>query len=120
MLDNLIYIELIGFLAVFFEALLGMPQFLRNHRMKSTEGMSVKMVRLSPFLIVIVRLGWTSFDLFLQVLMWTSGDIFKTVYFLLRHAPVQFWMCGLLQISIDIAILAQVIFYSDRYRFRKR
>lgn len=64
LLDNLVYIELIGFLAVFFEALLGMPQFLRNHRMKSTEGMSVKMVRLSPFLIVIVRLGWTSFDRF--------------------------------------------------------
>ena len=43
-LDNPIYIETIGFLAVFFEALLGTPQFLRNHRMKSTEGMSVKMV----------------------------------------------------------------------------
>jgi uncharacterized protein with PQ loop repeat len=38
------YIEAIGFFAVFFEALLGTPQFLRNLRLKSTEGMSVKMV----------------------------------------------------------------------------
>lgn len=45
-LDNTFYIETIGFLAVFFEALLGTPQFLRNFRLKSTEGMSVKMVSL--------------------------------------------------------------------------
>lgn len=44
-LENPLYIETIGFLAVFFEALLGTPQFLRNFRLKSTEGMSVKMVR---------------------------------------------------------------------------
>lgn len=43
-LDNQFYVETIGFLAVFFEALLGTPQFLRNFRLKSTEGMSVKMV----------------------------------------------------------------------------
>jgi uncharacterized protein with PQ loop repeat len=43
-LDNPVYIEAIGFLAVFFEALLGTPQFLRNFRLKSTEGMSVTMV----------------------------------------------------------------------------
>ncbi|CAF1619830.1 unnamed protein product [Rotaria magnacalcarata] len=96
-LTNTLYIETIGFLAVFFEALLGTPQFMRNFRLKSTEGMSVKMV-----------------------LMWTSGDIFKTVYFILRIAPKQFWLCGMLQISIDIAILFQVLYYSDKYRFRKR
>jgi len=95
-LDSTFYIETIGFLAVFFEALLGTPQFLRNYRLKSTEGMSVKMV-----------------------LMWTSGDIFKTVYFLVRHAPAQFWLCGALQISIDIAILCQVMIYSNNNHPRK-
>lgn len=95
-LNSTFYVETIGFLAVFFEALLGTPQFLRNYRLKSTEGMSVKMV-----------------------LMWTSGDIFKTVYFLIRNAPAQFWLCGALQISIDIAILCQVMIYSDKNRSRK-
>lgn len=51
--------------------------------------------------------------------MWTSGDIFKTVYFIVRNAPSQFWLCGALQISIDIAILCQVVLYSNKDRIRK-
>lgn len=47
-----------------------------------------------------------------MVLMWTSGDTFKTVYFLLTQAPVQFWTCGLLQVLVDFAILFQVYYYS--------
>ena len=44
--------------------------------------------------------------------MWMTGDIFKTVYFVVRHLPIQFWLCGILQISIDNAILFQVYYYS--------
>ncbi|XP_067006943.2 solute carrier family 66 member 2 isoform X1 [Anabrus simplex] len=83
-----IFVELVGFLAVFIEALLGSPQLVRNYKNKSTAGMSVKMV-----------------------VMWTVGDTFKTGYFLLREAPVQFWLCGMLQVGIDIAILLQVRWY---------
>ncbi|CAF0763875.1 unnamed protein product [Adineta ricciae] len=97
LLKNVVYIETIGFLAVVCEALLGIPQFVRNFRLKSTEGMSVKMV-----------------------LLWASGDIFKTVYFIIRNAPKQFWLCGILQISIDVAILFQVMLYSNKYRFRQQ
>jgi hypothetical protein len=43
--------------------------------------------------------------------MWTCGDIFKTVYFIARSAPVQFWICGMLQIGIDISIFIQVHLY---------
>lgn len=46
-----------------------------------------------------------------MVAMWTSGDIFKTTYFIVRNAPVQFAICGTLQVLIDIAILLQVYFY---------
>ena len=34
-----VYLEGIGFMAVFTEAMLGMPQFVRNFKNKSTEGM---------------------------------------------------------------------------------
>jgi len=85
-----IFVETVGFLAVFVEAMLGVPQFWRNWTNASTQGMSVKMV-----------------------LFWLSGDVFKTVYFLLRHAPMQFFLCGALQVSVDIAILAQVLIYRD-------
>lgn len=42
-----------------------------------------------------------------MVLMWASGDTFKTAYFLLNGAPLQFSVCGLLQVLVDLAILGQ-------------
>ncbi|XP_018955198.1 solute carrier family 66 member 2-like isoform X3 [Cyprinus carpio] len=89
LLDSVLFVESLGFLAVFTEAMLGTPQLYCNYQNKSTEGMSIKMV-----------------------LMWTSGDTFKTGYFLLTQAPVQFWICGLLQVCVDFAILFQVYYYS--------
>lgn len=82
------FMETVGFLAVFTEAMLGAPQFLRNYKNKSTHGMSICMV-----------------------IMWTAGDMFKTGYFILRNAPTQFWICGTLQVSLDLAILLQVYIY---------
>lgn len=46
-----------------------------------------------------------------MVAMWTLGDIFKTCYFVLKNTPVQFQICGAIQVAIDIAILAQVYIY---------
>lgn len=34
-----------------------------------------------------------------MVIMWTLGDMFKTVYFVVRVAPMQFWICGTLQVN---------------------
>ena len=34
-----------------------------------------------------------------MVIMWTAGDVFKTVYFLIRSTPPQFWVCGVLQVG---------------------
>ncbi|XP_006010995.1 solute carrier family 66 member 2 isoform X2 [Latimeria chalumnae] len=89
-IDWPLFVEGLGFLAVFTEAMLGTPQLYRNYQNKSTEGMSIKMV-----------------------LMWTSGDTFKTGYFLLKQAPFQFWICGTLQVFVDVTILFQVYFYSS-------
>ncbi|KAM9225221.1 solute carrier family 66 member 2 isoform 6-T7 [Trichechus inunguis] len=90
-IDSTLFVETLGFLAVFTEAMLGVPQLCRNHRHRSTEGMSIKMV-----------------------LMWTSGDTFKTAYFLLNHVPLQFSICGLLQVFVDLAILLQAYTYARR------
>eukprot|EP00051_Salpingoeca_urceolata_P028845 m.488201 g.488201 ORF g.488201 m.488201 type:complete len:264 (-) comp25629_c0_seq1:41-832(-) len=88
LLDVWLYYEVLGFASLLTEALLGLPQWLRNNRNKSTEGMSLAMV-----------------------CCWLSGDIFKTGYFLAKSAPLQFWLCGLLQISLDLSILSQVFMY---------
>lgn len=39
LLDSSVFIETLGFLAVFTEAMLGMPQLYCNYQNKSTEGM---------------------------------------------------------------------------------
>lgn len=91
------FVETVGFLAVFTEALLGTPQFYKNFKNKSTYGMSLHMV-----------------------MMWTCGDIYKTTYFLLRQTPLQFVICGALQIGVDVAILGQVWFYRHNTAKKKK
>ncbi|XP_071314259.1 solute carrier family 66 member 2 isoform X2 [Trachinotus anak] len=93
LLDSAVFVEMLGSLAVMFEAMLGLPQLLQNFHNRSTKGMSVKMV-----------------------LLWTAGDVFKTTYFVMNESPAQFWVCGSVQILIDVAILLQVLLYSEDTR----
>uniref|UniRef100_A0A1I7Y5Q4 PQ-loop repeat-containing protein 1 n=1 Tax=Steinernema glaseri TaxID=37863 RepID=A0A1I7Y5Q4_9BILA len=51
-----------------------------------------------------------------MVLMWLIGDLAKTAYFVIHNEPAQFWLCAILQITIDIIILLQVLVYSRRSR----
>ncbi|XP_077596001.1 solute carrier family 66 member 2 [Stigmatopora nigra] len=95
LLDSTLFVEILGSLAVVFEAMLGLPQLLQNFQNYSTKGMSVKMV-----------------------LLWMAGDLFKTTYFLINNSPSQFWVCGSVQIVIDVAILLQVIFYRQDMRMK--
>ncbi|CAH1108994.1 unnamed protein product [Psylliodes chrysocephalus] len=90
-IDYVIFVETVGFLALSTEAMLGTPQLVKNYRNKSTEGMSLMMV-----------------------VMWTCGDIFKTTYFLVRDAPVQFWVCGSVQVTVDLLILLQVFIFKGQ------
>ncbi|KAJ8681017.1 hypothetical protein QAD02_016804 [Eretmocerus hayati] len=90
LVDVKIFVETVGLLALLTEAMLGLPQFIRNFGNKSTEGMSLAMVA-----------------------MWTLGDTFKTCYFIKRKQPIQFELCGALQICIDLAILIQVYIYRN-------
>ncbi|XP_031668611.1 solute carrier family 66 member 2-like [Oncorhynchus kisutch] len=90
LLDSSLFVESLGFLAVLTEAMLGLPQLLQNRRNHSTTGMSVNMV-----------------------LLWMAGDSFKTAYFALKESPLQFLLCGLTQVLVDLAILYQVCLYSQ-------
>ncbi|ODN01832.1 PQ-loop repeat-containing protein 1 [Orchesella cincta] len=85
-----VFVETVGFMAVFTEAMLGVPQFLRNYKNRSVRGMNATMI-----------------------IMWTCGDVFKTTYFVMRSAPVQFTICGCLQIGVDLAILGQIWLYGS-------
>eukprot|EP00026_Physarum_polycephalum_P011324 Phypoly_transcript_11539.p1 GENE.Phypoly_transcript_11539~~Phypoly_transcript_11539.p1 ORF type:complete len:231 (+),score=29.56 Phypoly_transcript_11539:492-1184(+) len=82
------YFEFIGFLSLSIESMLGVPQLIKNHTSKSTQGLSVTMIA-----------------------TWFIGDAFKTVYFAFTGAPAQFLMCGALQLIVDSLILAQIAVY---------
>nr|XP_032813327.1 solute carrier family 66 member 2-like [Petromyzon marinus] len=81
-------VEVLGAGALLCEAMLGAPQLYRIHRARSAAGMSVAMV-----------------------LLWLVGDVFKTFYFVANAAPLQFRACGVTQVCMDVAILAQVARY---------
>lgn len=90
LIDNLVFVESVGFVALVTESMLGLPQVLKNFKNRSVEGMSLMMV-----------------------LMWFFGDGFKTVYYITRSQPYQFWFCGITQITIDIVILFQVCLFRN-------
>ncbi|XP_043544544.1 solute carrier family 66 member 2 isoform X3 [Chiloscyllium plagiosum] len=111
LIDSSLFVETLGFFAVFTEAMLGTPQLYRNYENKSTEGMRTNTGSPSGSPTIMSRAVNVSITM---VLMWASGDTFKTAYFILNQAPFQFWICGLLQVCVDITILFQAYYY-DRY-----
>src|SRR5688572_12622871 len=84
-MDNVLFVETLGYASLLTEALFAVPQLLKNYNDKSTVGMS-----------------------YLMVLLWMGGDLFKTGYFIAKQVPAQFVVCGVIQVTIDTLILAQV------------
>lgn len=82
----------LGYMSLLCEATLAVPQVVRNERRKSTSGVSLGLV-----------VGWV------------AGDLFKTVWFFADAAtPIQFRVCGVLQLAVDAAIVLQL------WRFRRQ
>ena len=48
-----------------------------------------------------------------MILGWMVGDVYKSVYVYLTHAPVQFLMCGAFQMATDAYILLQMFVLYD-------
>ena len=85
------FVETIGFLAVFTEAMLGVPQFYRNFKNRFSY---LKTRDFNVFF-----MDRSTYGMSLQmVIMWTCGDVFKTSYFYLRNTPAQFFICGAMQV----------------------
>ena len=86
------FVETVGFLAVFTEAMLGVPQFYRNFKNRFS------FLRIREILMVFL-MDRSTYGMSLQmVVMWTCGDVFKTSYFYLRNTPAQFFICGAMQV----------------------
>ena len=81
--------QMIGLLSMGIESTLGLPQLISNYQTKSVQGLS-----------------------FTMIAMWFMGDFGKTVYFIVEAQPFQFVMCGVIQLTVDIMIIIQIVWYS--------
>ncbi len=86
---NTLYTEMLGYISLSMEALLGSPQIWKNFRNKSTQGLS-----------------------YLMIATWVLGDSFKLVYYTGTAQPIQFIGCAAIQLTADCIILLQI------YRYR--
>ncbi|KAF7726809.1 PQ-loop repeat-containing protein 1 [Apophysomyces ossiformis] len=87
------FIELLGALSLGIESTLPLPQCLYNFARRSTDGFSL------------LVLG-----------SWFLGDGFKLGYFIYTDAPLQFDICGAIQLTIDTVIVLQFILFSPRVK----
>lgn len=87
-IQNKIFIEIIGYLALVIESTIGIPQIIENYKNKTTKNLS-----------------------FFMIFIWLTGDTLKTLYFLKFKAPIQFIICGLFQMIIDCSIIFQINYY---------
>ena len=92
-MSYVVFVEAVGYASLLTESLLATPQLVKNYNSKSTIGMSHSMV-----------------------LLWAGGDLFKLGYFIVKAVPIQFVVCGVIQITVDTLILAQISIYSPSRR----
>ncbi|KAL9644372.1 hypothetical protein ABK040_005830 [Willaertia magna] len=87
------YTELIGMTSLSVEAMLAVPQVIKNYRNGSTQGLSL-----------------------ILVLTFVFGDTIKTAYFMVRKLPFQFIFSGCFQIVVDFVLVSQMVYY-DYWKF---
>jgi uncharacterized protein with PQ loop repeat len=90
LLRTAVFTEVIGTFALLIEATLAMPQLLQNYRNRSTRGLRPELVG-----------------------AWALGDAAKTILFVGRRAPMQFIVCGIVQLVVDFGIFYQMRVYRD-------
>ena len=89
-LQSSLMTEFIGYFAVLVESCLGIPQLIKNFNSRSVKGLS-----------------------FVLIFSWFAGDFYKTLLFLYKSSPMQFVVCGMLQIIVDVLILLQMMIYKS-------
>jgi hypothetical protein len=85
-----LFIGMVGFFALGLESTLPIPQLISNYRQRSLYGFRMS-----------------------TLIGWVGGDSFKTTYFFLQGAPIQFKVCAIFQLSIDVLIIIQRVMYGN-------
>jgi len=84
------FISILGFVALGLESTLPIPQLISNYKQRSLYGFRMS-----------------------ALIGWVAGDAYKVAYFFINDSPIQFKICAIFQLSIDIMIVIQRILYGD-------
>jgi uncharacterized protein with PQ loop repeat len=95
-IHNKIFMEILGYIATAIDVFLGLPQIYTNYKLQNAHSLSTIMV--GSFLL---------------------GDTFRTYYYVTTKSPFQFILCGIMQVSINIILLLQIIYYKIRGNLTK-
>ena len=87
-IHNKIFLEILGYIATAIDVFLGLPQIYTNYKLKNAKSLSTIMI--GSFLL---------------------GDTFRTYYYVTTKSPFQFILCGFMQVSINIILMLQIIYY---------
>ncbi|KAF7309604.1 Clathrin heavy chain [Mycena indigotica] len=85
-----VYVAVLGFIALGLESTLPIPQLISNYSQRSLYGFRMS-----------------------TLIGWAGGDAFKTAYFFLQGSPLQFKVCAIFQLSVDLAIVGQRFVYGN-------
>ncbi|KAI0065619.1 hypothetical protein BV25DRAFT_1989268 [Artomyces pyxidatus] len=85
-----LFVTILGFVALGLESTLPIPQLINNYKQKTLYGFRAS-----------------------TLIGWVGGDSFKLVYFFIQGSPLQFKVCAIFQLSVDIAIVFQRLMYGN-------
>lgn len=90
-IHNKIFLEILGYIATGIDVFLGLPQIYTNYKLKNSHSLST-----------------------IMILSFLLGDLFRTYYYITTKSPFQFILCGIMQVSINIILMLQIIYYKIR------
>jgi len=85
-----VFISIMGFVALGLESTLPIPQLISNYKQKSLYGFRMS-----------------------ALIGWVAGDSYKVAYFFIHDSPIQFKVCAIFQLSVDMMIVIQRVLYGN-------
>ena len=89
--------EILGYVSTAIDVCLGMPQIYTNYKLKNSRSLST-----------------------IMIVSFLFGDIFRTYYYISTKSPFQFILCGFMQVSINIILMLQIIYYKITDKCNKK
>lgn len=89
-MENKLYVNFLGSVSSFLEAVMPCAQILKMYEEKSAKNFS-----------------------YVLILSWVLGDSFKVYYYFITKVPIQMLLSAIMQVVFDFVIIFQIFFYKN-------